>query len=399
MNDKLTNQVVDEIAAAIEIPESSYETAEQRYKDLGNWFGRPESKCYGFDPHIHPQGSFRLGTAIRPLNADEKYDLDLTCKLESGVDKLVHTQQQIKELVGADVESYRVARGIKEEKEEKHRCWRLEYADQLGFHIDIVPCIPESLDHRLLIKEEMIRAGAADTLAETVANLTVNITDNRHVNYQRTSADWSISNPEGYARWFESRMKLATLLLEKRAFEAKAATVDALPVFKWKTPLQRCVQVLKRHRDIMFADNPEVKPISIIITTLAARAYRGEADIGDAMQRVLTDMRGLVNSVKPRVPNPVHPAEDFADKWSTTDGRAKKLEENFWLWLAQAQSDFKVIASSTNVDFISEQAMEKFGSALNAKEFRRKYGLTTSAVAASPKIHHITETPAKPWCR
>ena len=399
MNDKLTDQALDEIAAAIEIPESSYETAEQRYKDLGNWFGRPESKCYGFDPHIHPQGSFRLGTAIRPLNDDEAYDLDLTCKLESGVDKRIHTQQQIKYLVGADVESYRLARGIKEEKIEKHRCWRLEYADQLNFHIDIVPCIPESADHRMLIKEAMIKAGTADTLSDTVANLTSNITDNRHVNYQRVCTDWCISNPEGYARWFESRMKLATVLLEKRAFDARAASVDDLPVFKWKMPLQRCVQVLKRHRDIMFADNPEVKPISIIITTLAARAYRGEAEVADALQRVLTDMRGLVNSAKPRVPNPVHPGEDFADKWSTTDGRAKKLEENFLLWLAQAQSDFKVIASSTNVDFICEQAMEKFGSALNAKDFRRKYGLTTSAVAASPKIHRITEAPAKPWCR
>jgi hypothetical protein len=35
-----------------------------------------------------------------------------------------------------------------------------------------------------------------------------------------------------------------------------------------KTPLQQAVQILKRHRDMMFADDPEHKPISVIITTL-----------------------------------------------------------------------------------------------------------------------------------
>lgn len=42
--------------------------------------------------------------------------------------------------------------------------------------------------------------------------------------------------------------------------------------------LQRIVQILKRHRDIMF-NGDEDKPISIIITTLASRAYRGETNL------------------------------------------------------------------------------------------------------------------------
>src|SRR5216683_5519814 len=115
----------------------------------------------------------------------------------------------------------------------------------------------------------------------------------------------------------------------------------------------------------MFADNPDLKPISIIITTLAARAYRGEADLGEAMQRFLTDMGGLINPESPRVPNPVNPAEDFADKWATAEGRAKKLEENFRAWLDQAKADFEVIGSSGDATFISDQAMQKLGSRLN----------------------------------
>jgi hypothetical protein len=321
----------------------------------------------------------------------------LSCNLEEGIDKSICTQEQLKNLVGLDVESYRVARRIQEPKEEKHRCWSLEYADDLRFHMDIVPCIPESAAGRRLIEAAMVKAGSAEVLAQAVANLTVGITDNRHPRYRILTSDWNISNPEGYARWFESRMKLGSALLQKRLLEEKAAQIDDLPAFKWKTPLQRCVQVLKRHRDIMFADNPDSKPISIIITTLAARAYRGEVDIGEAIQRCLTDMGGFINSASPRVPNPVNPAEDFADKWSTRDGRTKKLESNFWAWLAQARADFEVIGSSNDADFISEQAMQKFGSRLNAAGLREKLGTAGPIVVVSPKSTRIVERPAKPW--
>jgi len=141
MSDSNRHRIVEAIAGTIEIPDSAYETAEARYKDIGNWFGRPDSHCGHFEPHILPQGSFRLGTVNRPLDENAAYDLDLSCKLESGVTKETSTQEELKNLVGLDVESYRNARGIREPKKEKYRCWRLIYADQLSFHMDIVPCV------------------------------------------------------------------------------------------------------------------------------------------------------------------------------------------------------------------------------------------------------------------
>src|SRR5690625_6274351 len=63
--------------------------------------------------------------------------------------------------------------------------------------------------------------------------------------------------------------------------------------------------------------NTDPKPISIIITTLAARAYRGEANLIDAVRAVPLRMMREINSTEPRVPNPVNPEEDFADKWKS----------------------------------------------------------------------------------
>jgi hypothetical protein len=399
MLDSNRHRIVEAIVGTIEIPDSAYETAESRYKDIGNWFGRPDSHCGHFEPHIMPQGSFRLGTVNRPLDENAAYDLDLSCKLESGVTKGTFTQEQLKLMVGLDVESYRNARGIREPKEEKHRCWRLIYADQLSFHMDIVPCIPEEMIARRTIEEAMLKAGSDRMLARQVANLTVSITDNRQRNYRQISPAWKLSNPEGYARWFETRMKLAVELLEKRVAEARAAQIDDLPAFRWKTPLQRCVQLLKRHRDLMFRTNADIAPISIIITTLAARAYGGELDLEEAMEHILGQMGELVRPEAPRVPNPVNPAEDFADKWATEEGRKKRLEENFRAWLAQAQADFATITRSMDSTFISEQVFQKFGSRLNPGLLRERLVPSAPAVIVSPRTHVIQENPAKPWKR
>lgn len=252
--------IIGEIAESLDVPDSAYEAAERRYMDLGNWMqDRSKARCAFFNPHIFPQGSFRLGTVTRPWKRED-YDLDLTCKLQEGLNKAEHTQEQLKMLVGDDLESYRRERRIQEKLEEKHRCWRLNYQDQLKFHMDAVPAIPEEEASRLILQQQVMRSGIEESLAATVASLTTSITDKRDPNYGSISSLWSISNPEGYAKWFESRMQLAKELLESRVTETMAAKLDELPAYRWKSPLQVCIQILKRHRDIMFEADPDVKP-------------------------------------------------------------------------------------------------------------------------------------------
>lgn len=398
MDNQSDNTIMEVIAETIDILESTYDKAERRYRDLGDWLGRDDSACAPHGPHVFPQGSFRLGTVIRPLSGEEEYDLDLACELRKGIAKSTHSQEQVKNLVGDEIESYRDYRGIEEEKEEKHRCWRLLYKDQMKFHMDIVPCIPEEEQRRQSIRVAMTKQGVADWLAETVSALTVAITDDRHPHYGSISSEWNISNPEGYARWFESRMKLAKQFIEKRVMITKAASVDDLPTYQWKTPLQRCVQILKRHRDVMFVEYPEGKPISVIITTLAAKAYAGESNVDEAMRNILGNIDRLVSRHEPRIPNPVDPTEDFADKWTTREGLSMKLEENFWMWLEQAKADFEVIKSSDDLRFIAQQATQKFAASPDVSRIKGALGVVTPSIIVNPKSHNII-SPAKPWMR
>lgn len=392
---KSGSPILEGIASSVELPDSAYQKAEKRYQDLGEWFERDESLCSEFEPHIFPQGSFRLGTAIRPLHARDEYDLDLACKLQEGILKSTHTQEFLKTLVGKELENYRNSKNIKAPKEEKHRCWRLYYQDDLSFHMDIVPCIPEDELRRHVIFEAMMRVGEEEELSGAVSQLTVSITDDRHSKYDRICSDWNISNPEGYARWFEGRMKYG---FSERLIIAK---VDAIPSFNKKLPLQRAIQILKRHRDNMFKNFDDGKPISVIITTLAAKAYHGELDLYSALNQILSEMGNYVNSSKPKIPNPVNPEEDFADRWEMPRYKHLNLEKNFWDWLRQVKSDIDIITSSNDVDFLSRQIFERFAVNVRNSDLRSALGLASGVISveSSRPKEHVIKDPPRPWLK
>lgn len=69
--------LVDELA----MPESRYQHAEKSYRSLGARFHRDESSARLCDPAVYSQGSFRLGTVIRPHKDEEEYDVDSVCEL------------------------------------------------------------------------------------------------------------------------------------------------------------------------------------------------------------------------------------------------------------------------------------------------------------------------------
>lgn len=399
ITEKQQGSILEKIIEGLDLPDSAYEKAKDRYDSLGEWFERDESKIVLNNPHIFPQGSFRLGTAIRPLNEKEEYDLDLACNLREKINKDTNTQYSLKELVGHELQAYRRAYGIRKAVEPKHRCWRLEYQDELSFHIDIVPCIPEQESEKKLLRASMMKTGTEELLSDAASDLAVSITDDRHHGFNKICDDWNISNPEGYAKWFENSMRMGDSFLTERANLIKAAKIDDLPFYKWKTPLQQSVQLLKRHRDNMFkSSSSDIKPISIIITTLASRAYQGESDVLSAMKNIVYNMEKFIDTEKPRVPNPVNPEEDFADRWSMPAYRHLQLEENFRAWLTQLKTDFGLIIESNDYNQTVDLIQRKFGLNVDNEEMRNIFDATETPHIYVPK-KHVIEKPAKPWAR
>jgi hypothetical protein len=147
------------------------------------------------------------------------------------------------------------------------------------------------------------------------------------------------------------------------------------PVPKYQTnklPLQRVVQILKRHRDIMF-NGDEDKPISIAITTLASKAYDKEKNIIEALLNVVEQMPSLIEERYSErykrcikwVGNPVNDAENFADKWPDNP----KKQENFYKWIEQVKTDLYHAISQQGLHRIQEAFTQPFGKEVVTKTF------------------------------
>jgi len=93
---------------------------------------------------------------------------------------------------------------------------------------------------------------------------------------------------QGYVEWFKGRMRV--ILEERRKVLARAARADVqeIPDYRVQTPLQQVVKLLKRHRDKRYNGDDD-KPISIIITTLAAKGYNNQRDLLDALNAIIRE--------------------------------------------------------------------------------------------------------------
>ena len=322
------SQLLESIAEALDISDSHYQQAKQRYESIGKWLERDESKVACYSPEIYPQGSFALGTVTKPIFDTNEYDLDLVSELNLQKNEI--TQEVLKNLVGYEIKSYACANNMNSPVKEGRRCWTLSYADGAQFHMDILPAIPDADALKLLLESR----GYSPSIWSDFA---IAITDNTLPNYSRIDSDWPCSNPKGYAAWFRARMEIEFNARREFLAESMQARVEDVPEYKVKTPLQRAIQILKRHRDIMFAKDPDDKPISIIPTTLAGHAYNNESDLLDALQNLIKGMPCYIQNINgvTWIPNPVNPLENFADKWQEHPQR----EQNFYRWLRQVQQD------------------------------------------------------------
>ena len=100
-------------------------------------------------------------------------------------------------------------------------------------------------------------------------------------------ADWHPTNPRDFADWFNDISETPILLEQgtvsftearKRADAEQLPSHEAINAFD---PLRATVKLMKRHRDVFRerhgAEAPV--PISVVITTLAAKAYKEVAEL------------------------------------------------------------------------------------------------------------------------
>lgn len=227
---------------------------------------------------------------------------------------------------------------------EMPRCWRLDYANE--FHLDITPSIPNP----------ECRLGG-----ELVPD--------------RTLKAWKASNPKGYRAKFERRAALQPRIrMLRKAFDSAQATAvepypDEMPL---KGILRRTVQIAKRHRDLHFiGDNEGLAPLSIIITTLASRAYEfcvRNFDYDNELVLVVDVIRRIPDMIETGTSegrpawflwNQTTAGENFCEKWNKDPRRA----DAFFAWHAEVLADLTALAAASGLDQVRRRLSHIFGNA------------------------------------
>lgn len=359
--------LIEDLAETLQIPQSRYEAADRSYRSVADWLDRPASVFAGVDLDVYTQGSFRLGTAIRPVSEDEHYDLDVVCEFDLG--KWDRTQAQLHADLGRELKSYAARYGM-EDPSPWDRCWTLNYADEAQFHMDVLPSVPDSKRRRLIREQEF---SSYDYVKDAIS-----ITDAQHHNYRRLSDDWPASNPKGYAAWFLGRMRPVFESRRKAmAIQARADVAD-IPTYRVRTPLQSAIQILKRHRDMRFVDEPEGRPSSIVITTLAAHAYGQESTITGALLSILDRMDAYVEcrSGEWWIANPSDPRENFADAWNDEPSKQVAFDD----WLQTSRADFAAASRLGDATEFVDVLAPRIGRDLVEAAVARRRGVQRSTV-------------------
>lgn len=281
LNDKKAqiDDILDRMAENLQLGDARYDRMKQHYEAVKKWIEKDEKFFKPFNYEVYPHGSVRILTTVKPIGSDE-FDLDIALHLKTN--HAAHTPQKIYKELKRRLMEHETYKGMLEPKK---RCLRLNYSGD--FHMDILPGIQEYEwdEDRLCVPD-------------------------------RELGTWVSSNPRGYAKWFIDRANTVKVSLLEKAIRAENLPADN---FRFKKPLQRAVQLIKRYRDIYFQDDDTYKTSSIILTTIAGIYYTGQESIFDTVEGIINQIQNNVSRLPHRIKilNPVNAQEDFTDKWDS----------------------------------------------------------------------------------
>ncbi len=389
------------IISQLDITPTMYKNAITKYTSIAKYL-----ENNGIEANMYPQGSFALGTVVRPnaKDPDAAYDLDFVCQLRITRNTLtaVELRKKVEDILTSS-DLYGGKLTIYDE------CFTIEYADigSVGFSIDIVPAVDEDEENKMRLRSKSNNPGLIDTA--------IAIPKHCEKNY-----NWITNNPKGYRSWFEginvpfkaaSRTQYRQRLFEEN--RSVYASVEEIPEELDRSAMQRVIQILKYHRDIhysKFENGDDIKPISAIINTIVARissSASGSISVFDLLHYVLDEFAKYAEhqtlteerfaeryqgkkvigrkSGKWIIENPANPEDNLADKWN----QDASIPTYFFAWAKAVREDLIDSLQMSDEDFRA-RAETAFGQKAVVSAWGVKYNKTAPKLIA-PVI------PAKPW--
>jgi hypothetical protein len=341
-------------AHQMSLSEAQYALICERYEQLQGILAAATNPLLR-EAHIFVQGSMRLKTTIKPAPGAEGAMATIDA---DAVVWLPHAQgASAQDVLKAIEDRFRAGTRVTAPIEQLRRGIRIIYSDENpGFHIDITParCVPGN------------GAGRGEGGLQVPDR----------------ELGWKASSPLPYANWLSAAadqdIRLANLTeLAKRQVVFAEASQDPLPDYEDYTdanPLRATIKLIKRHRDewAIRHDKEATRPISAVLTTLAAAAYAEVAAESrlrpyrpiEAIMAIVDRMPNFIShgTAGYEVCNPTDPGENFAEKWNRPGREGEGYRAAFSHWHAEARDDVRLgLRDLGSTTAFTEAMSERFG--------------------------------------
>ncbi len=294
------DSILAEVALSVQLPPSLHKKTRSRFTSLREHIeAHPDFKDQ--IEWFYPQGSMAIDATISTRGTDDEYDLDVVAQLGGRF----RTMAPLDILLALEeaLQGYPVAAIVRQT-----RCVTIPYADRM--HIDVTPALRDY--------------GTPDRQSRIT-----------HAKGPRASADDRLvdMNAFGFAEWYRSRTPIEVPFaqafhrrwLDHGGMEVRAdAEVDDVPDqtdFIVKNTMTLALQLVKRYRNIRYANYAGRIPPSVMLSCFAGYAAAPRLGLAEAVIRlsnaIILEVEAASRAAQLLyVDNPAHPGRDvFTDRW------------------------------------------------------------------------------------
>lgn len=300
--DDPVDRILAEIAISSQLPPSLHKKAGGRYGAVRSYL-EADPAFKDQIAHFYPQGSMAIDATISNRGTDDEYDLDIVSQLGGRFRAM--TPLAILLALELALKDYPVQKVVRQT-----RCVTLYYADRM--HLDITPALRV---YNTLDRESFITHAKGPT--PSVDDMLVDM------------------NAYGFGCWYRDRTPLEYRLAKAfhdrwvglEAGEMRAdAEVDEVPdqsEFTVKNTATLALQLIKRFRNIRYAEYQGRIPPSIMLSYYAGMAAKADTTLSDMVIRISNWIIGDIEQAslygrKLHVANPVCSDDVFTDRWPET---------------------------------------------------------------------------------
>jgi hypothetical protein len=305
-----------DIAVNVQLPPGLHEKATDRYEAVRKHVERPGSPLADRVVRFYPQGSMAIDATTSTRGTDTEYDIDIIAEINGCLDE---TPVDVLDLLAEALEGYRTGAPIKRQT----RCVTVPYAD--GMHLDLTPA-----GRRLHWPERESRIFHANPDRPQTEHYQVPM------------------NAYGFADWYIARTPLERRFadaMNRRLYEAHGYNVradaevdevpDQVPLIV-KNTATVALQLLKRFRNVAYADATGRIPPSVMLSCFAGHVASPNTPLSEMLSRLARHIAREIRAAsarreKIRVVNPVFEHDVFTDRWpenlAQQDEFAQKLTD------------------------------------------------------------------------